>query len=228
VQTSVDTLCSTLVHCVPGISVLTLKGAAMTWFKGLEDNSMDSWEELNKAFSSHFTAQKRQPKTMASLSNILQGKDESLRDSIERFTREAIEVKGTNGKLKCYIFENGLMHDTKFKEKMGLKEPKYMQDLLSRAQCYINYEEKMLEERVEKNKNPPKGERKDKEDRRRKTPRGNYIDYTSLNASRETLLQEWANAEFAEAEIRPPREIRENPRTDTTKLCRFHRSAGHD
>ncbi|MCI47080.1 hypothetical protein A2U01_0068321, partial [Trifolium medium] len=39
--------------------VLTLKGAAMTWFKGLEDNSIDSWEELNKAFSSHFTARKR-------------------------------------------------------------------------------------------------------------------------------------------------------------------------
>ncbi|MCI85630.1 hypothetical protein A2U01_0106909, partial [Trifolium medium] len=51
--------------------VLTLKGAAMTWFKGLEDNSINSWEELNKAFSSHFTARKRQPKTMASLSNIL-------------------------------------------------------------------------------------------------------------------------------------------------------------
>ncbi|MCI46252.1 hypothetical protein A2U01_0067492, partial [Trifolium medium] len=63
--------------------VLTLKGAALTWFKGLEDNSIDSWEELNKAFSSHFTARKRQPKTMASFSNILQGKDESLRDYIE-------------------------------------------------------------------------------------------------------------------------------------------------
>ncbi|MCI73842.1 hypothetical protein A2U01_0095106, partial [Trifolium medium] len=57
----------------------------MTWFKGLEDDSIDS---------SHFTTRKRQPKTMASLSNILQGKDESLRDYIERFTREAIEVKG--------------------------------------------------------------------------------------------------------------------------------------
>ncbi|MCI46891.1 hypothetical protein A2U01_0068132, partial [Trifolium medium] len=51
----------------------------MTWFKGLEDDSIDSWEEINKAFSSHFTTWKCQPKTMASLSNILQGKDESLR-----------------------------------------------------------------------------------------------------------------------------------------------------
>ncbi|MCH81098.1 hypothetical protein A2U01_0001877 [Trifolium medium] len=62
--------------------------------------------------------------------------------NIERFTKEANKVKGANDKLKCYIFENGLRHDTKFKEKLGLKEPKDMQDLLSHAQCYINYEEK--------------------------------------------------------------------------------------
>ncbi|MCI74382.1 hypothetical protein A2U01_0095646, partial [Trifolium medium] len=33
--------------------VLTLKGAAMTWFKGLEDDSIDSWRGLCRAFSSH-------------------------------------------------------------------------------------------------------------------------------------------------------------------------------
>ncbi|MCI09366.1 hypothetical protein A2U01_0030452, partial [Trifolium medium] len=73
-----------------------------------------------------------------------------------------------------------------------------------------------------------KREEKNKEDRGRKTPRGNYIGYTPLNTSRETILQECANAEFAEAGVRPPRENRENPRTDTTNFCRFHRSAGHD
>ncbi|MCI65227.1 hypothetical protein A2U01_0086485, partial [Trifolium medium] len=36
----------------------------MTWFKGLEDEDIDSWRELCKAFSS-------------------QGKEESLRDYIE-------------------------------------------------------------------------------------------------------------------------------------------------
>jgi hypothetical protein len=76
--------------------VLTLKGAAMSWFKGLDDNSFDLWRELCRAFSSHFTARKRQPKTVTSLNSIIQGKEETLRDYIERFTRESIEVKGTN------------------------------------------------------------------------------------------------------------------------------------
>ncbi|MCI55286.1 hypothetical protein A2U01_0076536, partial [Trifolium medium] len=83
----------------------------------------------------------------------------------------------------------------------------------------------MLGERAEKNKNPSKREEKNKEDRGQKTPRGNYIGYTPLNTSRKTILQECANAEFAEVGVRPPREIRENSRTDTTKFCRFHCSA---
>ncbi|MCI65513.1 hypothetical protein A2U01_0086771, partial [Trifolium medium] len=50
--------------------------------------------------------------------------------------------KGAHDMLKCYIFEKGLRSDTQFKEILGLKEPQDMQDLLSCAQNYINYEEK--------------------------------------------------------------------------------------
>ncbi|MCH86816.1 hypothetical protein A2U01_0007676, partial [Trifolium medium] len=176
--------------------VLTLKGAAMTWFKGLEDDSIDSWRELCKAFSSHFIARKRQPKTMASLSNIVQGREESLRDYIERFTREAIEIKGAYDKLECYIFEKGLRNDTKFKEKPGLKEPRDMQDLLSCAQNYINYEEKMLGEKPEKAKIQPRKYERTREERGRRIPRGGYPEYTPLNTSREKILQDCLNTEF--------------------------------
>ncbi|MCH83581.1 hypothetical protein A2U01_0004407 [Trifolium medium] len=118
----------------------------MTWFKGLEDDSIDSWEELNKAFSSHFTTRKR--------------------EDARRKSREKQESA--------------------------------------------------------------KERRKGQGRQRTENPERNYIGYTPLNTPHETILQECANAEFAEAGIRPPREIRENPRTDTTKFCRFHRSAGHD
>ncbi|MCH87871.1 hypothetical protein A2U01_0008752 [Trifolium medium] len=200
----------------------------MTWFKGLEDDSIDSWRELCRAFSSHFTVRKCKPKTMASFSNIFQGKEESLRDYIERFTREAIEIKGTHDKLKCYIFEKVLRNDTKFKLKLGLKEPRDMQDLLSHAHNYINYEEKMLGEKVKKTKIPPKKDERAREERGRRGPRGGYPEYTILNTPREKILQDCLNTKFADAGIRPPREIRENSRKDKSKFCRYHKSAGHD
>ncbi|MCH81529.1 hypothetical protein A2U01_0002318 [Trifolium medium] len=165
---------------------------------------------------------------MASLSNIVQGKEESLRDYIERFTREAIEVKGTNDKLKCYILEKGLKSNTKFKEKLGLKEPQNMHDLLSRAQSYINYKEKMLRDKTEKSKTLPKKDKRAREDRGHRGPGGGYPEYIPLNTTREKILQKCINAEFADAGIRPPREIKENPRTDRSKYCRFHRSARHE
>ncbi|GAU22581.1 hypothetical protein TSUD_93490 [Trifolium subterraneum] len=70
---------------------LTLNGSAMIWFKGLKDDLIDSLEELCTNFSSHFTTWKRQPKFVASLSAVVQGKDITLRDYMERFTREVVE-----------------------------------------------------------------------------------------------------------------------------------------
>lgn len=50
---------------------LTLKGATMTWFKGLEDNSINSWKELCNEFTTHFTARRKQLKTMAALNTTI-------------------------------------------------------------------------------------------------------------------------------------------------------------
>ncbi|MCH81550.1 hypothetical protein A2U01_0002340 [Trifolium medium] len=103
-----------------------------------------------------------------------------------------------------------------------------MQDLLYRAQNYINYEEKMLGEKSEKAKITPKKDERAREERGRRIPRGGYTEYTPLNTSREKILQDCLNTEYADAGIRPPRETRENSRTDTSKFCRYHKSAGHD
>jgi hypothetical protein len=71
-----------------------------------------------------------------------------------------------------YIFEKGMRSDTKFKKKLGIKEARDMQDLLSRAQNYINYEKQMLGEKAEKAKTPPRKDTKAREDRtERRLPR---------------------------------------------------------
>jgi hypothetical protein len=52
-----------------------------------------------------------------------------------------------------------------FKEKLGLKEQRDMSELLTRAQPCINYDEKLCEEEVEKDKSFSKnGDQKRRED----------------------------------------------------------------
>ncbi|MCI75775.1 hypothetical protein A2U01_0097044, partial [Trifolium medium] len=55
---------------------------------------------------------------------------------------------------------------------------------------YINYEEKMLGEKPEKSKIPPKKDERAREERGRRIPRGGYPEYTLLNTSREKILQD--------------------------------------
>lgn len=86
--------------------VLTLKNTITTWFKGLQDNSINSWGELCSEFTSKFTARRKWPKIMAVLTAIVQDKKETLGEYMERFTRSGVEVQGATDGLKCFIFES--------------------------------------------------------------------------------------------------------------------------
>jgi hypothetical protein len=93
-----------------------------------------------------------------------------------RAAEPSLQSSKTNDKLKCHIFEKGLRSDTKFKEKLGIKEPRNMHDMLSCAQSYIKYEEKMLGD-----KTLPKKDERASEDRELRGPKGGYFEYAPLN-----------------------------------------------
>ncbi|MCI75486.1 hypothetical protein A2U01_0096755, partial [Trifolium medium] len=69
--------------------------------------SVSSWRDLTEQFCRHFTASRRNPKTVATLEAIIQGKDEPLRNIIERFNKEAVQVN-TIDDMKKYLLERGL------------------------------------------------------------------------------------------------------------------------
>jgi len=81
---------------------------------------------------------------MAALNSIIQEKKETLKEYVAWFTWAGVEVHGAQDNLKCFIFENNLRVDCKFKEELGLRAARDMSDLLTRVQPYINYEEKRL------------------------------------------------------------------------------------
>jgi hypothetical protein len=66
---------------------------------------------------------------MVALNSIIQDKKETLREYVERFTRVDVEVQGAQDGLNCFIFENNLRNDCKFKEELGLPTTKDMSDL---------------------------------------------------------------------------------------------------
>lgn len=84
------------------------------------------------------------------------------------------------------------------RENMWLKEPGRITDLLTMAQPYINYKENILAEDMCKNKKNGNRRHDNKhcEDigrERNKKPWSRFLEYTLLNMSMETTLQECPN-----------------------------------
>ncbi|GAU51522.1 hypothetical protein TSUD_140370 [Trifolium subterraneum] len=219
---------------------LSLTRGASTWWRNLPHSSIDSWEELCRMFTAHFTTSRRHPKTVASLKAIVQGPEESLRNYIERFNKVSVEVEATD-KMKLYLLEEGLREGTKFQEAVGILEVETLDAFFELAQRYIKYEDKQKVSEVRRPKNfevggpssqreERRGDEKKREGgkvREAKPPKSQFTYHTPLNAPRDRILSEISNAEFKSAGIIFPKQLPAKPNVDKKKFCRFHKSYGH-
>jgi len=130
--------------------VTMLRRGVVTWFKNLRRNSIDSWSDLCYEFTTHFTASRTQPKTVASLEAIVQGKIEPLRDYIERFNKEVVQVKGDDETMKRYLIAKGLREGTDVKKFVRLDRPRTLNEFLEIAKIYIAYEEELYADNLNK------------------------------------------------------------------------------
>ncbi|GAU23378.1 hypothetical protein TSUD_334260 [Trifolium subterraneum] len=219
---------------------LSLTRGASTWWRNLPPGSIDSWEELCRMFTAHFTTSRRHPKTVASLKAIVQGPEESLRNYIERFNKVSVEVEATD-KMKLYLLEEGLREGTKFQEAVGILEVETLDAFFELAQRYIKYEDKQKASEIRRPKNfevggpssqreERRGDEKKREGRKvreAKPPKSQFTYHTPLNAPRDRILSEISNAEFKSAGIRFPKQLPAKPNVDKKKFCRFHKIYGH-
>jgi len=60
---------------------------------------------------------------MASLETIVQGRSEPLPDYIERFNKEAVQVRGVDENMKQYLIIKGLCEGTYVKKAVQLDHP---------------------------------------------------------------------------------------------------------
>jgi hypothetical protein len=132
--------------------VTTLRRGAVTWFKNLRRNFIDSWSDLCYEFTTHFTASRTQQKTVASLEAIVQGKSEPLRDYIERFNKEAVQVRGADETMKQHLIPKGLREGTDVKKVVRLDRSRTLNEFLAIAKIYIAYEEELYADILNKSR----------------------------------------------------------------------------
>jgi hypothetical protein len=219
--------------------VTTLRREVVTWFKNLKRNFINSWSDLCYEFTTHFIVSRTQPKTVASLEAIVQGRSEPLRDYIERFNKEAVQVRGADETMKWYLIAKGLCEGTDVKKVVRLDRPRTLNEFLAIAKIYIAYEEELYadslnktrkeEPAAESSKKPFQEKKKEgKAARESKRHNGHFTEYIPLDMSREKILAEIVVADLTEAGIKPPKApSQERKGVDKTTYCRFHKCYGH-
>ncbi|XP_058741468.1 uncharacterized protein LOC131613634 [Vicia villosa] len=146
--------------------------------------------------------------------------------------------------MKKFLLERGLRPRFDFAKAVGIETPATLDKFFLKAQAYIQYEEKEATHAVrnsrheESSKNARqdesrRGTDKKKDDKSRdpkdyKTPAGKLREYTPLNASRERILNECANAEFQTGKVRFPKSMPARPNMDKSKFRRLHKGHGHN
>ncbi|GAU46380.1 hypothetical protein TSUD_280790 [Trifolium subterraneum] len=190
----------------------TLVEGVMAWYRSLPQGSITSWKDLCKQFTSHFTASRKHLKTEENLEDVRQGPDETLRPYIERFNKEAVQVDVTDD-MKKYLMRKNLRDGTKFKEMVAIEKPATWDEILYKAQAYMQFEEETMADamrysRTEDN-HPPREQGNKNGDKRNGDRRGRY------------------NSDFKNAGIRFPKSTPFKPDQDRSRYCAYHKSYGH-
>jgi len=211
--------------------VTTLRRGAVTWFKNLRRNSIESWSDLFDEFTTHFTASRTQAKTVASLEAIVQGKSEPFRDYIERFNKEVVQVRDADETMKRYLITKGLQEGTNVKKAVRLDRLRTLNKFLAIAKIYIRYEEELYadnlnnsrkeEPATESSEKPfPEKKKEGKVTCESKAPNGRFTKFTPLAMSREKILAEIVVADLTEAGVKPPKAPSQKRKgINKTKYC---------
>ncbi|XP_073133415.1 uncharacterized protein [Henckelia pumila] len=138
----------------------TLIGPAQQWLNMLRSGEIKEFKDFSKSFVHHFASSKKHPTTTFSLFAIKQREHENLRAYIRRFSALALEVPTATPDLLISAFMQGL--DTKDFLKSLIKRPaETYEELLARAEKYVNMEEIQVSRAAVKRERPksPKGNR---------------------------------------------------------------------
>nr|GEZ22735.1 reverse transcriptase domain-containing protein [Tanacetum cinerariifolium] len=110
----------------------TLTGNARVWFDDLPKESIDSYDDLRKAFLENCLQQKKCIKDPVEIHNIKQRNGESTEEFVRRYKLECRDVKGAPKCMKISGFMHGITNPELIK-RLHDKIPKSMDEMMSEA-----------------------------------------------------------------------------------------------
>jgi len=202
------------VHC--RLFPTILRGPALDLYYSLPSNSINSFEMLCARFTARFADSKPASTSSASLQNVVQGDNESLRHYMTRFTRATLSILDLHPAVARHSLLVGLKPGP-FLESLYADPPPNMDSLRTRATRYMS-----IEKNTKARKRRPQSITEGQRSQKRVRP-GRFDRYTSLNTTREAVLQETCSLDL----IRLPRPGRSQPGADPTLRCSYHQNIEH-
>ncbi|XP_073152500.1 uncharacterized protein [Henckelia pumila] len=188
------------------------------------------FKDFSKSYLHHFASSKNHPTTTFSLFATKQREHENLRAYIRRFSALALEVPMATPDLLISAFMQGL--DTKdFLKSLIKRPPETYEELLARAEKYVNMEEIQVSRASVKRERPksPKNNRVPNNNSGMGQPfrpalLGEFTSFTPLRMSKVRALQICDDRKLTQ---RPPWTENGPRNRQSDKYCHFHNEYGH-
>ncbi|XP_073064179.1 uncharacterized protein [Primulina eburnea] len=175
----------------------TLVRSAQQWFNTLQPSSIRSFEDFSAAFLHRFASSKRHQKNYLSMFVMKQQENETLREFVQRFNSAALEIPAATPDIMISAFTQGLRGGEFFKS-LVKKPPLSYDDLLARAEKYVNLEDAQRYIRMENRPGGSRVEEAEKGGRKRDAgereedrtrSRGQFVSDVPLNRSRDEVME---------------------------------------
>jgi hypothetical protein len=233
--------------------VQTLSGPARLWFNALPSGSIDNFTDLRTQFLHHFGQQKKCSKHPLELHNIRQGRDETVKEFIERYKQESLTVADANESQRLVGFIRGIRTKQLYKE-LSKRPPPTLQMAFDWAEEFIRGEEAVQMRDHE----PPAPDRQSRRDGGKPNTEGKrpwqiasevrgrndrkysgFAPYERANCSKDAKRntftpitktpREVLSTEDARYRFKPPRAMsKSTANKNMNEYCEFHCDKGHD
>ncbi|GJY49666.1 reverse transcriptase domain-containing protein [Tanacetum coccineum] len=207
----------------------TLTGNARVWFDDLPAESIDSYDDLKKAFLENYLQQKKCIKDPIEIHNIKQRDGESTEDFVKRYKLESRDVKGAPECMRISGFVHGITNPELIK-RLHDKIPKTVDEMMRVTTSFLRRE--VAASNHERKKSFPPWKQQEG-NQKQNFKKGGFRNQQrpERKQDRFTLLTKTPKEIFAldKGKFKPPPPMTTPvEKRNHAKFCEFHGEVGHN